>query len=92
LPPTSLLFQIVTTDAAQVIFEVPVKKNLYTYTQMMHGPRTQVQMELQEAFDDLHNCSQENDFTVIKTVTVSIVLRKGGKLTEPTLSAVMVRI
>jgi hypothetical protein len=35
--------------------------------------------ELQEAFNDLHDWSQENDFTTNKTRTV---FTKGGKLAE----------
>jgi hypothetical protein len=38
--------------------------------------------ELQEAFNELHDWSQENNFTINKHKTVSTVFRKGGKLAE----------
>jgi hypothetical protein len=43
---------------------------------------SKLKQELQEAFNDLHDWSQENNFTINKNKTVSMVFRKEGKLVE----------
>jgi hypothetical protein len=80
-PLSPLLFNIATIDAAQAILQGPTKTKLYIYADdMVLVPKSK--QELQKAFNDLHDWCQENDFTMNKKKTVSMVFRKGGKLAE----------
>jgi hypothetical protein len=80
-PLSPLLFNIAIMDAAQAILQGPTKTKLYIYADGMVLVSKSKQ-ELQEAFNDLHDWSQENDFTVNKKKTVNMVFRKGGQLSE----------
>jgi hypothetical protein len=80
-PLSPLLFNIATIDSAQAILQGPTNTKLYIYADDMVLV-SKSEQELQEAFNDLHDWSQENDFTINKKKTVSMVFWIGGKLAE----------
>jgi hypothetical protein len=79
-PLSPLLFHIATIDAAQAILQGPRKTKLYIADDMVLVSKSK--QELQEASNDLHEWSQENDFVINKKKTVRMVSTKGGKLAE----------
>jgi hypothetical protein len=88
-PLRPLLFNIATIDAAQAILQGPRKTKLYIYADDMVLVSKSKQ-ELQEAFRDLHDWSQENDFSIKKKKT-AWSLGKEENLQKPASFAIMVR-